>query len=272
MTGPNWLGWQCFLGRRCQRRFPLSIRPSFVITCRSFAHLGAFARDPCVFLCQTCLSCLGLYSKEPSVSNPFSFMDPIVDSSVKIAELKELSGSTDMDMSGERLPHYVKLVIVTRKVFDGLSPWERVQLSRHPARPQTSDYIDFMVDDFVPLVGDRAFADDHAIIAGLGTIDGVKCMIIGQQKGKDVHERNRCNFGMPHPEGYRKAMLKMKMAEKFGLPIITLINTPGAFPGIGICRKNAVKVRQSRKTSVTCPCSRCRSFVLLLVRVVQVAP
>ena len=160
-------------------------------------------------------------------------MDPIVDLERKIAELEELSGSTDMDMSGEITSLREKLAIVTRKVFDGLSPWERVQLSRHPARPQTSDYIDFMVDDFVPLAGDRAFADDNAIISGLGTIDGVKCMIIGQQKGKDVHERNRCNFGMPHPEGYRKAMLKMKMAEKFGLPVITLINTPGAFPGIG---------------------------------------
>ena len=104
------------------------------------------------------------------MSNPFTFMDPIVDLERKIVELEELSGSTDMDMSGEIQSLREKLAVVTRKVFDGLSPWERVQLSRHPARPQTSDYIDFMVDDFVPLAGDRAFADDQAILCGLGTM------------------------------------------------------------------------------------------------------
>lgn len=167
------------------------------------------------------------------MSNPFDFMDHLVELENKIAELKELSGQTGLDMSGEIRSLRDKLAAETRRTFDGLDAWQRVQLSRHPLRPQSSDYIDHMVDDFVPLAGDRAFAEDYAILCGLGRIEDIPCMIIGQQKGKDVHERRRCNFGSPHPEGYRKAMLKMRLAEKFRLPVVTLINTPGAYPGIG---------------------------------------
>lgn len=167
------------------------------------------------------------------MANPFDFMDPLVGLENKIAELEELTGTTGLDMSSELRSLKDKLEVETRRTFDSLSAWQRVQLARHPQRPQTSDYIDEMVDEFVPLAGDRAFADDEAIQCGLGRIGDHACMIIGQQKGKDVHERRRCNFGSPHPEGYRKAMLKMRLAEKFGLPIIALINTPGAFPGIG---------------------------------------
>ncbi|MHC5067033.1 MAG: acetyl-CoA carboxylase carboxyltransferase subunit alpha [Planctomycetota bacterium] len=170
---------------------------------------------------------------EALVSNPFDFMDHLLELESKIEELENLSGSTGLDMVNELHSLKDKLAEESRRTFARLDPWQRVQLSRHPLRPQTSDYIDYMVDDFVPLAGDRSFADDHAIICGFGRIGGIACMILGQQKGKDVHERRRCNFGSPHPEGYRKAMLKMRLAEKFGLPIVTLINTPGAYPGIG---------------------------------------
>jgi len=166
------------------------------------------------------------------VSNPFDFLEPLVELERKIGELEQLGESSKLDMTSELASLRLKLESETRRIFAGLTPWQRVQLSRHPQRPQTSDYIDLMVEDFVPLAGDRAFGDDEAILTGLGRIDGLGCMIIGQQKGKDVHERRRCNFGMPHPEGYRKAMLKMRMAEKFGVPVVCLINTPGAFPGV----------------------------------------
>jgi acetyl-CoA carboxylase carboxyl transferase subunit alpha len=167
------------------------------------------------------------------VSRAFDFLDPLVDVENKISELERLSEETGMDMEREVGSLRVKLQEMTRSTFATLDPWQRVQLARHPSRPQTSDYIDHMITEFVPLSGDRAFADDDAILAGFGRLAGRKLLVIGQQKGKDVHERRRCNFGSPHPEGYRKAMHKMRLAEKFGLPILTLINTPGAFPGIG---------------------------------------
>lgn len=167
------------------------------------------------------------------MSNPFGFLDHLVELDTKVRELRELAGSTGLDMSGEIRSLEEKHQQETRRTFAALTPWQRVLLSRHPLRPQSSDYIDHMVDDFVPLAGDRSFADDRAIICGLGRIDGIACMIIGQQKGRDVNERRRCNFGSPHPEGYRKAMRKMRLAERFRLPVVSLINTPGAFPGIG---------------------------------------
>lgn len=166
------------------------------------------------------------------MSNPFDFLEPLIELENKIAELEDLGTTSKLDMSREVASLQEKLDQESRRIFAGLTPWQRVQISRHPQRPQTSDYIDLMVHDFVPLAGDRAFGDDEAIMTGLGTIAGHRCMVIGQQKGKDVHERRRCNFGMPHPEGYRKAMLKMRVAEKFGLPVVCLVNTPGAFPGV----------------------------------------
>ena len=164
--------------------------------------------------------------------NPFDFLEPLIDLENKIGELEQLGESSKLDMSSEIGSLQGKLVSESQRIFAQLTPWQRVQLSRHPLRPQTSDYIDHMVEDFVPLSGDRAFGDDEAIITGLGRIRGINCLIVGQQKGKDVHERRRCNFGMPHPEGYRKAMLKMRMAERFNLPVVCLVNTPGAFPGV----------------------------------------
>ncbi len=120
-----------------------------------------------------------------------------------------------------------------KKTYSNLSPWERVQLARHPKRPQASDYIKLIFKDFVELHGDRHFGDDRAIIAGFARFRGMPVCIIGQEKGKNVQERKERNFGMPHPEGYRKAVRVMKLAERYRMPVITLIDTPGAYPGIG---------------------------------------
>lgn len=166
------------------------------------------------------------------MSAPFDFLDPLAKLQDKIDELRQLSESTGVDVAREVAGLEEKLAAESVRLFATLSPWQRVQLSRHPLRPQTSDYIDNCCQDWIPLAGDRLYGDDEAIMSGLATIGGVRCMVIGQQKGKDVHERRRCNFGMPHPEGYRKAMLKMRLAERFGLPIVCLVNTPGAFPGV----------------------------------------
>jgi acetyl-CoA carboxylase carboxyl transferase subunit alpha len=166
------------------------------------------------------------------MSNPFDFLESLVKLEEQISELEQLSTSSGVTVAPEVTSLRAKLAVESRALFATLTPWQRVQLSRHPLRPQASDYVDHMVEDFVPLSGDRRFADDEAIITGIGRLGDHAVMIVGQQKGKDVHERRRCNFGMPHPEGYRKAMAKMRIAEKFGLPIICLINTPGAFPGV----------------------------------------
>ncbi len=166
------------------------------------------------------------------MSNPFTFLDHLVAIEAKISELETLGEKSGVDMASELASLREKYAVESRRTFSTLTPWQRVQLSRHPLRPQASDYIDLCLDDFVPLAGDRLFGDDQAIITGMGRLDGTGVMIVGQQKGKDVHERKRCNFGMPHPEGYRKAMAKMNLAERFGIPVICLVNTPGAFPGI----------------------------------------
>ena len=120
-----------------------------------------------------------------------------------------------------------------KKTYQNLTAWETVQVARHPSRPQTRDYIDMIVKDFDELHGDRKFSDDQAMVAGMGRIGGHKCMIIGHHKGRDTKEKIACNFGCAHPEGYRKALAKMQFAEKFNLPIVTLIDTQGAYPGIG---------------------------------------
>lgn len=121
---------------------------------------------------------------------------------------------------------------LTDSVFGNLDPWARVQLARHPNRPLTTDYIKVLFDDWQELFGDRAYADDPAIVTGFGTLNGIKCFVMGHRKGKTLKERLECNFGCAHPEGYRKALRKMKLAEKLGLPIISFINTPGAYPGL----------------------------------------
>jgi acetyl-CoA carboxylase carboxyl transferase subunit alpha len=163
----------------------------------------------------------------------FDFEKPIVELEKKIAEMRELSASGDVDISEEIAQLESKAQKLREEVYSNLTRWQRVQLARHPQRPFTLDYIERITDRFQELHGDRNFRDDHAIIAGLGTIDGVDLAIIGQQRGRSTRENLDRNFGMPHPEGYRKAMRVMKMAEKFGRPVLTLVDTNGAYPGLG---------------------------------------
>ncbi|MCZ6792854.1 MAG: acetyl-CoA carboxylase carboxyltransferase subunit alpha, partial [Planctomycetota bacterium] len=151
----------------------------------------------------------------------------------KIEELRNFSESTDVDLSDQIEKLKVRCREKRQAIFSKLTPWQRVQLARHPERPLTSDYVAMFVEQFVELHGDRCFADDPSILTGLGRIEGRKVLLVGHRKGRDTAEKIACQFGSSHPEGYRKAILKMKLAEKFGLPVVTLINTPGAYPGVG---------------------------------------
>jgi acetyl-CoA carboxylase carboxyl transferase subunit alpha len=161
------------------------------------------------------------------------FEKPIIDLEKKIEELETLSKSTGMNLNGEVRPLKDRLGKLIGEIFQGLSPWQSVQVARHGERPLTSDYVDALFDDFIELHGDRQFGDDRAIVTGIGKLSGRRMMVIGHRKGRDFKEKVKCNFGSAHPEGYRKALRKMKLAEKFHLPIVTFINTPGAYPGIG---------------------------------------
>lgn len=157
------------------------------------------------------------------------FEKPIADLENKIREMESVES---MDLTPEIASLYEKLEMLKQDIYGQLTPWQRVQLARHPERPRSLDYIERMCEAFVELHGDRAFGDDHAIVAGVGRIGGREMMIIAQQKGKDTKSHLFRNFGMPNPEGYRKAMRLMRMAAKFKRPIVTLIDTPGAYPGI----------------------------------------
>jgi len=161
------------------------------------------------------------------------FEKPIIELERKIEELRGFTTREDLDMSGELKKLESKLAQIKKDVYENLTPWQRVQLARHPRRPYTLDYIDMMMTDFMEIHGDRHFADDRALIGGLATLNGDKVMVIGHQKGRDTKENLVRNFGSAHPEGYRKVMRLMSMAEKFSLPVISFIDTPGAYPGIG---------------------------------------
>ncbi|WFE68442.1 acetyl-CoA carboxylase carboxyltransferase subunit alpha [Thiomicrospira sp. R3] len=160
------------------------------------------------------------------------FEQPIAELEAKIDELRHLEGSQDFDLLQEISSLEQKSQALTESIFKNLSDWQISQLARHPQRPYMLDYIKAIFTDFTELHGDRALADDAAIVGGLARIDGQAVMVIGQQKGRDTKEKIRRNFGMPRPEGYRKALRLMKMAERFNLPILTFIDTPGAYPGI----------------------------------------
>ncbi len=167
--------------------------------------------------------------------NYLEFEQPIADLLAHIEELKRLSAdsSSGVDLTSELNQLEKKNLELTKKIFSSLSDWQISQLSRHPMRPYTLDYIQRIFTDFHELAGDRAFADDKAIVGGLARLNGRPVMVIGHQKGRDTKERTLRNFGMPRPEGYRKAMRLMKLAERFGMPVITFIDTPGAYPGVG---------------------------------------
>jgi acetyl-CoA carboxylase carboxyl transferase subunit alpha len=161
------------------------------------------------------------------------FEKPVRDLENQIKELQVASLRPEIDISKEIKALQKKVSTLIQDIYENLSPWERVLLSRHPNRPHTVDYINEMVDDFKEVCGDRHFANDPAIITGFGKIDGRDVAIIGIEKGRKTKEKVKRNFGMPRPEGYRKALRIMQTAGRFGIPIVTLVDTPGAYPGIG---------------------------------------
>ncbi len=165
--------------------------------------------------------------------NFLDFEQPIAELEAKIQELRHASHGQAFNIEDEVGRLQDKLKLKTAEIFRNLSPWQVSQLARHPARPYTLDYLGVMAEEFHELAGDRAYADDAAIVGGLARIGGRSVMVIGHQKGRDTKSKIRRNFGMPRPEGYRKALRLMKLAERFQLPVLTFIDTPGAYPGVG---------------------------------------
>ena len=164
--------------------------------------------------------------------NYLDFEQPIAELEAKIEELRYVGDDSEVNIGEEISKLQEKSRSLTKNIFSKLTPWQTSKLARHPMRPYTLDYVDRIFTDFQELHGDRSFADDPAIVGGLARLDGMPVMIIGHQKGRDTKENIRRNFGMPRPEGYRKAMRLMKMAERFRIPVLTFIDTPGAYPGV----------------------------------------
>lgn len=165
--------------------------------------------------------------------NGFEFEKPIIELESKVAELKRFSEDKGLDLSEEIDVLEDRLESLKKEIYGNLNPWQKVQIARHPKRFLTSDYISVITQDFIELHGDRMFGDDKALIGGLCTVEGKKIMLIGHQKGHDTKENIQRHFGCAHPEGYRKAMRLMRAAEKFKLPVVCFIDTPGAYPGVG---------------------------------------
>mgnify|MGYP001554523195 CR=1 FL=1 len=164
--------------------------------------------------------------------NFLEFEQPIAELEAKIEELRYVGNDNDLNIGEEITQLQSKSKQLTKQIFSNLTPWQISQIARHPRRPYTLDYIEHIFTEFNELHGDRAFADDPAIVGGIARLEGRPVMVIGQQKGRDTKEKIRRNFGMPQPEGYRKALRLMKMAERFKMPVMTFIDTPGAYPGI----------------------------------------
>lgn len=165
--------------------------------------------------------------------NGLDFEKPIIELEKKIQELRSFNSGKKVNISSEIKQLEEKLAHLKKETYDNLTAWQKVQIARHPQRPYTLDYIKMIATDFIELHGDRLFSDDKALIAGFAKIDNHKVMVMGHQKGRDTKENLKRNFGCAHPEGYRKALRIMQMAEKFGLPVVIFIDTPGAYPGIG---------------------------------------
>jgi len=161
------------------------------------------------------------------------FEKPIAELERQIEELRKLATQRSLDVGREIAPLEEKLADLRTDIYRNLTPFQRVQVARHPRRPYALDYINTVFSDFIELHGDRLYRDDPAVVGGTARVDGRAVVVIGQQKGRDTKENLKRNFGMPHPEGYRKALRLMKLAERFRLPLITLIDTPGAYPGLG---------------------------------------
>ena len=166
-------------------------------------------------------------------THTLDFERPLLELERQIEEVKRVAGETAVDMTKELAPLEKRLAELRAEVYKNLTPMQRVQVARHPKRPYTLDYLSTVFTDFVELHGDRLFRDDPAIVGGWARLDGMSVMVIGHQKGRDTKENLRRNFGMAHPEGYRKALRLMRLAEQFRAPVITLVDTPGAYPGLG---------------------------------------
>jgi acetyl-CoA carboxylase carboxyl transferase subunit alpha len=175
----------------------------------------------------------GSVESRPMKTTFLDFEQPIAELEAKIEQLRFVQDDSAVDISDEigRLEN--KSAALLKDIYGKLTPWQIALVARHPQRPYSLDYIESIFSDFVELHGDRAFADDHAIVGGMARFNGQSCMVIGHQKGRDTKEKIQRNFGMPRPEGYRKALRLMRLAEKFGMPVFTFIDTPGAYPGIG---------------------------------------
>jgi acetyl-CoA carboxylase carboxyl transferase subunit alpha len=165
--------------------------------------------------------------------NFLDYEQPIAELEAKIDELRYMSNDSDLNITEEIQNLRDKSESLTKSIFADLTPWQITQMARHPQRPYTLDYIERIITDFEELHGDRAYADDQALVTGIGRLNGRSVAVIGHQKGRDTKDKVARNFGMPRPEGYRKALRIMKMAERFNMPVITFIDTPGAYPGIG---------------------------------------
>ncbi len=161
------------------------------------------------------------------------FEKPIIELEQKIEELKKFTAREDIDLSSEIKKLETRLEKIKKDIFENLTPWQRVQIARHPKRPYTLDYINMLMTDFIEIHGDRHYADDRAMVCGFAKFNNIKVAVIGHQKGRDTRENLMRNFGSAHPEGYRKALRVIKLAEKFKLPVVIFIDTPGAYPGIG---------------------------------------
>jgi len=188
--------------------------------------------------------------------NGLNFEKPIIELEKKIQELKGFISDKKIDLSSEVKRLEEKLERLKKDTYGNLTAWQRVQIARHPQRPYTQDYINMFMSDFIELHGDRSFSDDQAIIGGFAKIDQRKIIVIGHQKGRDTKENLRRNFGCAHPEGYRKALRIMQLAEKFNLPIVIFIDTPGAYPGIGAEERGqaqAIALNLREMTSIGVP-------------------
>lgn len=161
------------------------------------------------------------------------FEQPVAELETKIEQLRFVQDDSAVDISDEIGRLESKSAALVKEIYAKLTPWQIAQVARHPQRPYSLDYVELLFTDFVELHGDRSFADDHAMVGGMARFNGQSCLVIGHQKGRDTKEKIHRNFGMPRPEGYRKALRLMRLAERFGLPIFTFVDTPGAYPGIG---------------------------------------
>lgn len=188
------------------------------------------------------------------------FERPIAELEQRLEKLERL-GNQNPDTRGEMQRLRRELTERMRRIYDNLKPWETVEVARHQDRPKTTDYLGLVFDEFVELHGDKFFGDDKAISAGWAKLDAYKLMVVGHEKGSNVKQRSACNFGSAHPEGYRKAMGKMKLAEKFGLPVVCLIDTPGAFPGVGAEERGQAQVIASAMFEM----SRLRTPIICVV-------